>query len=445
MWAVGPAGPGPRRQPTIARSPETGTRDGPARAAGRGRRSVAGYDRARSERIPDEAVTRPRPPHPALRLPRLLRRRLCGGRHADRPARAGHRRAPAGRAPARRRPSRPWPSPAPSAPVPNHRPPTPRPTTSGQTFVQQCQALADRRGLASLAILVISLVVAGVGLFWVLRKPRTDDVTAARAVARRRTRPPGVHAARAARPVRPGRCRRRGRRAGPGRHVAAGPAAGLRTTSRPPGSSGAAALSRYLPPAGLAGAATRLPDPSAAARLPAAACLPDATGPRRAAGAAGPGTACRPHRRPPCGRTRGLNRSQQAVLPVPERGSTTFPPPGGIAARRPVIQSAVMHDTDDPRLEAASALRTLNDAFVGPRHRRRRARAGSPSLAHGATRTPYRRSTRPGGAARRPRRRHVRRDSDGRDPTARRQPHDRPGRRWHHQPDLRRLRIRDRR
>ena len=43
-----------------------------------------------------------------------------------------------------------------------------------QTFIQQCQALADRRGLASAAILVISLAVAGIGLFWVLRKPRQD-------------------------------------------------------------------------------------------------------------------------------------------------------------------------------------------------------------------------------------------------------------------------------
>ncbi|MGA2837244.1 MAG: hypothetical protein ABSF84_11670 [Acidimicrobiales bacterium] len=44
-----------------------------------------------------------------------------------------------------------------------------------QTFVDQCQALADRRGLASLAILVISVVVAGVGLVWVLRRPRSTD------------------------------------------------------------------------------------------------------------------------------------------------------------------------------------------------------------------------------------------------------------------------------
>ena len=43
------------------------------------------------------------------------------------------------------------------------------------TFIQQCQALADRRGLASLAIFVFSLVVAGVGLLWVLRKSRGED------------------------------------------------------------------------------------------------------------------------------------------------------------------------------------------------------------------------------------------------------------------------------
>ena len=43
------------------------------------------------------------------------------------------------------------------------------------TFIQQCQALADRRGLASLAIFVFSLLVAGVGLLWVLRKPRGGD------------------------------------------------------------------------------------------------------------------------------------------------------------------------------------------------------------------------------------------------------------------------------
>jgi len=57
----------------------------------------------------------------------------------------------------------------------------PEPATSNvtahhqwETFIQQCQSLADRRGLASLAVLVISLAVAGVGLFWVLRKPRKD-------------------------------------------------------------------------------------------------------------------------------------------------------------------------------------------------------------------------------------------------------------------------------
>jgi hypothetical protein len=59
----------------------------------------------------------------------------------------------------------------------------PEPSTSNttghhqwQTFVQQCQALADRRGLASLAVLVVSLAVAGVGLIWVLRKPKQDGV-----------------------------------------------------------------------------------------------------------------------------------------------------------------------------------------------------------------------------------------------------------------------------
>jgi hypothetical protein len=43
-----------------------------------------------------------------------------------------------------------------------------------QTFIQQCQDLADRRGLASLAIVVFSISVAGVGLFWVLRKRQSD-------------------------------------------------------------------------------------------------------------------------------------------------------------------------------------------------------------------------------------------------------------------------------
>ncbi len=42
-----------------------------------------------------------------------------------------------------------------------------------QSFVDECQTLADRRGLASLAIFVISIVVAGVGLVWVLRRPRS--------------------------------------------------------------------------------------------------------------------------------------------------------------------------------------------------------------------------------------------------------------------------------
>ena len=44
-----------------------------------------------------------------------------------------------------------------------------------QTFIQQCQDLADRRGLASLAIVVASISVAGVGLFWVLRKRHNED------------------------------------------------------------------------------------------------------------------------------------------------------------------------------------------------------------------------------------------------------------------------------
>jgi hypothetical protein len=57
----------------------------------------------------------------------------------------------------------------------------PEPSTSNttahhqwQTFVEQCQTLADRRGLASLAVLVISLAVAGIGLAWVLRRPKQD-------------------------------------------------------------------------------------------------------------------------------------------------------------------------------------------------------------------------------------------------------------------------------
>jgi len=44
-----------------------------------------------------------------------------------------------------------------------------------QTFIQQCQDLADRRGLKSLAIMMISILVGGVGLFWVLRKRRGED------------------------------------------------------------------------------------------------------------------------------------------------------------------------------------------------------------------------------------------------------------------------------
>ena len=44
-----------------------------------------------------------------------------------------------------------------------------------QTFVDQCQTLATRRGLASLAVLVVSLGVAAIGLILVLRKPKRDS------------------------------------------------------------------------------------------------------------------------------------------------------------------------------------------------------------------------------------------------------------------------------
>jgi len=44
-----------------------------------------------------------------------------------------------------------------------------------QTFIRQCQDLADHRGLASLAIVVVSISVAGVGLFLVLRKRHGED------------------------------------------------------------------------------------------------------------------------------------------------------------------------------------------------------------------------------------------------------------------------------
>ena len=71
--------------------------------------------------------------------------------------------------------SRRWPSRGRSAPGPSRRRRTPPHTSQWETFVQQCQSLADRRGLASLAILVISLIVSGAGLFWVLRKPRSRD------------------------------------------------------------------------------------------------------------------------------------------------------------------------------------------------------------------------------------------------------------------------------
>ena len=43
-----------------------------------------------------------------------------------------------------------------------------------QTFVDQCQSLADRRGIASLAILVGSLAVSIIGLVWVARRSRAD-------------------------------------------------------------------------------------------------------------------------------------------------------------------------------------------------------------------------------------------------------------------------------
>jgi hypothetical protein len=55
-------------------------------------------------------------------------------------------------------------------------PPTSNVTAHHQwkTFIEQCQSIADRRGLASLAVAVISLVVAGVGLVWVVRRSRSD-------------------------------------------------------------------------------------------------------------------------------------------------------------------------------------------------------------------------------------------------------------------------------
>jgi len=43
-----------------------------------------------------------------------------------------------------------------------------------KTFTEQCQSLADRRGLASLAIFVISLAVASIGLILVFRRPRAE-------------------------------------------------------------------------------------------------------------------------------------------------------------------------------------------------------------------------------------------------------------------------------
>ena len=51
--------------------------------------------------------------------------------------------------------------------VPEHR--------QWATFIHQCQSLADHRGLTSLAIFVVSMVVAGVGLLWVLRRKGVDD------------------------------------------------------------------------------------------------------------------------------------------------------------------------------------------------------------------------------------------------------------------------------
>jgi hypothetical protein len=61
------------------------------------------------------------------------------------------------------------------------QPPASNATAHNQwvTFIQQCQSLADRRGLASLAIFVISVVAAGIGLMWVLRRKQIDpdDVT----------------------------------------------------------------------------------------------------------------------------------------------------------------------------------------------------------------------------------------------------------------------------
>lgn len=64
-----------------------------------------------------------------------------------------------------------------------------------QTFIQQCQDLADRRGLASLAIIVISSLVAGVGLFWVLRRrnDKIDDATDDVELGRPALSPPGFH------------------------------------------------------------------------------------------------------------------------------------------------------------------------------------------------------------------------------------------------------------
>jgi len=44
-----------------------------------------------------------------------------------------------------------------------------------ETFIDQCQTMATRRGLASMAVAVISIVVAGVGLVWVLKRRPSDE------------------------------------------------------------------------------------------------------------------------------------------------------------------------------------------------------------------------------------------------------------------------------
>jgi hypothetical protein len=42
-------------------------------------------------------------------------------------------------------------------------------------FTEECQSMADRRGLASLAIFVISVAVASIGLIFVFRRTRSDS------------------------------------------------------------------------------------------------------------------------------------------------------------------------------------------------------------------------------------------------------------------------------